>query len=89
MGCVDQFVSFASPFRTLFSAGPVFMEVFCRNNGPHCIVRSCSRVLRSIFVDKEGCVSVSEADSGVKCVFFVVSARRFKSSLFAAGLSSC
>lgn len=39
--------------------------------------------------DKGECIPVSEADSSVKHVFFVVSACWFKSSLFAAVLSSC
>lgn len=71
-GC--RFISFTSPFHMLFCAGPVFMEVFYRNNGPHSTVHSCSPVLTSIFVDKEECIPVSEAESGMKYVFFVVSA---------------
>lgn len=73
----------------IFCAGPVFMEVFCRSNGPHSVVHMCSLVSRSISVDKEECVTVSGVDSGVKHAFFVVLACWFKSSLFAAALSSC
>lgn len=67
------------------------MEVFffCRSNGPHGIAHMCPLVSRPISVDKEECVPVSGADSGVKHVFFVVLGRWFKSSLFAATLSSC
>lgn len=79
----------SSPLCVIFYAGPVVMAVFCRSNGPHKAVHMCFLVSRSISVDREGCVPVSGADSGVKHVFFVVLARWFKSSMFAATLSPC
>lgn len=71
-----------------FFNGSLFF-FFCRSNGPHGIAHMCPLVSRPISVDKEECVPVSGADSGMKHVFFVVLGRWFKSSLFAATLSSC